>query len=190
MQKVTIRLVEPGDLRPARLAAHAHPRVVLARAVDLEPPLPRPPDAAGRARAGRKRRAHAPRPRERRSRSDARVAAAPRSSRSSSLPERARAPAQDPGVTPATRPPRRHGAAHRRGGGVRVGRRGREGVLRLRERDHAACTAGRISYHLLRRRVQPRADGPAHPQARRAGQGVRGLQHASAPRTTSRSAST
>ena len=61
---------------------------------------------------------------------------------------------------------------------------GREGLLRLREREgRRQRPEDRVP--LLRRRLQPRADGPAHTPARRAGQGLRDLQlhrHGEQPR--------
>ena len=72
---------------------------------------------------------------------------------------------------------RRDVAAHRPGGLVRVGRARREGVLRLGEREGRRREAeDRLPDR--RRRLQPGADRAGGAAARRAGQGVRRLQHA------------
>ena len=72
-------------------------------------------------------------------------------------------------------PARRHRPALRRGVGIRLGRSGREGVLRLRQRTGRRQRAeDRVP--LLRRRLRPRADRAADAEARRAGQGLRNLQ--------------
>ena len=79
---------------------------------------------------------------------------------------------------------RRHRPADRRGGRVRDGRARREGLLRLRERE-GRRQRPKDRVPLLGRRLQPGADRPAHTPARRAGQGVRGLQlgrHGEQPR--------
>ena len=53
---------KPGDLPPEGLTADADARVVLDRAVVVEPPLPRPPDGAERPGTGRHRDPEAPVP--------------------------------------------------------------------------------------------------------------------------------
>ena len=107
-----------------------------------------------------------------------------RSPRSRSPRRAGAAPDGRPGRHRDDDPARRHGAAVRRGGRVRHGRPGREGVLRLRQREgRRERPEDRVP--LLRRRVQPGADRPADAPARRAGQGVRGLQldrHGEQPR--------
>ena len=90
----------------------------------------------------------------------------------------------DPGVTADDDRDRRHRAALRRGGRVRHRRAGREGVLRLRQREGRRQRAeDRVP--LLRRRLQPGADRAADAQARRAGPRLRDLQrgrHGEQPR--------
>ena len=82
--------------------------------------------------------------------------------------------AADPGVSRRDRP-RQHGADLRARVRLRGRRPGREGVLRLRERERRRV-GPRHPLHLPRRRVRPRADDPADETARRAGAGVRDLQ--------------
>ena len=140
----------------------------------VEPPLPRPPDGADGSRARRHRRAEASGPAHAGHEVIARAAAVALAALALVATAGA-SPSADPGVTASsvllggTVPLTGEAAAF----GTR--RPGREGVLRLREREgRRERPEDRVP--LLRRRLQPGADRPADTQARRAGQGLRGLQ--------------
>ena len=173
-QKVTIQLVEPGDVHPEGVTAHADARVVVDRAVELEPPLPRPPDGADRARSGRHRGPQAAGPAHAGHEVTARAAAVALAALALVGDSRRRA-RRGSRRHPDERPPRRNRPADGRSRRLRHGRPGREGLLRLRQREgRRERPEDRVP--LLRRRVQPGADRAADAQARRAGQGLRGFQ--------------
>ena len=118
-QKVTIQLIEPGDVRPEGVAAHAHARVVVDRAVGREPPLPR-------SARWRRPHAHASAPRSsscracaRRSRSD-RARRGRRARRAGARRDGRRRARRGSRRHVHDRPPRRNRPAHRRGRGVRI----------------------------------------------------------------------
>ena len=167
------RPLRPGDVRSAGLAPHGDDRLVVARPEPRQPPLPRPAVRVERAPPRDGRVGEDPRARHRRSRDEA--ARPPRGRRAhrgdgrrSRRTCRAR-PVRDDD------PDRRHRPPLRRGGRVRHRRPRREGVLRVRQLEgRRERPEDRVP--LLRRRVQPGADGAAHAPARRAGQGVRDLQ--------------
>ena len=92
---------EPGDLHSSRLAPDADARVVLARAVVVEPPLSRSPDGAERTRSGRERGARDSRPPQAGHEVSWRLVVAAFVALVVVAGAGAR-PAQDPGVTPAT----------------------------------------------------------------------------------------
>ncbi len=168
------RARQPGDVRPEGLAAHADARLVVDRAVGVEPPLPRSPDGAERSRARRHGGPEAAGPAHAGHEVTARAAAVALAALALVATAGA-TPAADPGVTstgvllggtvPLTGEAAAFGTV---GPGAKayfdyVNARGR----RQRPQDRVP---------LLRRRLQPRADRAAHAPARRAGPGLRDLQ--------------
>ncbi len=187
--KRTYRIVlgDQATFLPKGSRSDAHARLVVARPEPGESALPRP--AVRRRPRGSRDRWHGADPRAR----DADLADEARSR------DRARGARRDrrrrggndrrPRRVEDVDPDRRHRAAVRRGGGVRRRRPGREGVLRLRELARRRPRAeDRVP--LLRRRVQPGADGAADAHASSSRIASSPCSTRSARRTTSRSATT